>query len=307
MNRMGMHPRAAYTLAASLALVCASVRSLSAQRTDTLRARYLLPIPAAARATTPIREAAREIIRTSPGITYSSPSAFGPDWGDGFVGLGYQQRERYANIKDGFVSAGIGIGNSYRYVGVELDIVSVSTVRSGFFYRDAFSFKIHRSLPGSASVAVGWENATTTHNGLDGGNSMYAVATKVFHRTSSPRAPFSNVSITVGAGNGRFRSERAVAYNGGDTKNYHGDVNYHRGSPNAFGSIGVRVFEPVSLIADWYGQDLALGISLVPFARIPLVITPALSDVTRTAGDGPRFTLGAGLDFRFASLLHPRS
>ncbi len=282
--------------------VCASAGTVTAQHADTLRAKYLLPLPQIARNAS---EVTREIVRTSPGITYSSPSAFGPGWGDGFIGLGYQQRERYAHIQDGFVSGGIGLGNPYKYVGLELDMVSVSTVRSGFFKRDAWSFKFHRMLTSSSSIAAGWENAVTTRNGLDGGNSMYVVATNIFHRTSSPRDPFSSLTVTVGAGNGRFRTEHSVAFNDGATANYSGDVNYHRGKPNGFASAGLRIFEPVSLIADWYGQDLALGVSIVPFMHLPLVVTPAISDVTRSAGDGPRFTLGAGLDFRFASLLHP--
>lgn len=306
MNRMRVSLQIVRTLAALVMVCSTAAASAQTRRGDTLRTRYLLPVPASG-SDGIIRDAAREVIRSSPGITYSSPSAFGPNWGDGFIGLGYQRRERYANIQDGFASAGIGLGNAYQYVGMELDMVSVSTVRSGFLKRDAFSFKIHRMIGQSASVAVGWENAITTHNGLDGGNSMYAVASKVFHRTDSPSAPFSNVTLTLGAGNGRFRSERDVAYNDGAFANYSGDVNYHRGRPNAFSSVAVRVLAPVSVIADWYGQDLALGVSVVPFARIPLVITPAFSDVTRTAGDGPRFTLGAGVEFQFASLFHPGS
>jgi hypothetical protein len=61
----------------------------------------------------------------------------------------------------------------------------------------------------------------------------------------------------------------------------------------------LRVAEPVNLIAEWTGQDLNLGVSIVPFREIPLVITPALADVTNNAGDGARFVLGIGYGFSF--------
>jgi len=61
-------------------------------------------------------------------------------------------------------------------------------------------------------------------------------------------------------------------------------------------SVGVRVLSPLSLIADWTGQDLMLGASIVPFVRLPLFIAPAFADVTGSAGDGARFVLGVGMD-----------
>ena len=58
--------------------------------------------------------------------------------------------------------------------------------------------------------------------------------------------------------------------------------------------MGLRAIDRVSLIADWTGQDLNLGASIVPFRNLPLVITPAVADVTGNAGDGARFILGVG-------------
>lgn len=296
--------RSARTVTAiGIACIAASLVASTAfsQQPDTLRQRYLLALPPHA----PSSTIAREVERAAPSVTTNSPSAWGDNWGDGFIGAGYQQRTRYSTKQDGFVAGGFGLGDAYRYVGLEVDVASVSTVYAGFFRHDAVSFKVHRILPGAAGIAVGWENALTTHNGLDGGNSIYVVGSKVFFRSNSTRAPFSSVTLTLGAGDGRFRSERDVAFNEGDTVGYDGDVKYHRGKTfNPFASVGLRVAEPISVIADWYGQDLAIGVSVVPFARIPLVITPAITDVTRTAGDGARFTLGAGLGFSFASLFN---
>jgi hypothetical protein len=65
-----------------------------------------------------------------------------------------------------------------------------------------------------------------------------------------------------------------------------------------FGNVAVRVAQPVSLIAEWSGQDLGVGVSVAPFKNIPLVITPAVRDIVG-AGDGPRFVLGTGFAFKF--------
>jgi hypothetical protein len=67
---------------------------------------------------------------------------------------------------------------------------------------------------------------------------------------------------------------------------------------NAFGSVGLRIHERASLIADWTGQDLVGAISFVPFRSSPLVISAGMADLTGYAGDGPRFIASAGFGAR---------
>jgi hypothetical protein len=86
-------------------------------------------------------------------------------------------------------------------------------------------------------------------------------------------------------GGGNFRSEDSVL---NDTS-----------TAGVFESVAVRVIEPVNLIAEWSGQDLSMGLSIIPFRRLPLVITPAVSDITGNAGDGVRFVLGIGYGFSY--------
>lgn len=178
---------------------------------------------------------------------------------------------------DGAVMAAFGLGNSDDNIGFEGAITSFSTLRSGFGNHSSFSFKIHRLLPGNFAIAAGWEDAIRT-KGLDGGTSIYGVGSW----------DYKSITISGGLGGGRFRTESNI------------DNGIHR--VNAFGSVGVRVADPVSLIADWAGQDLALAASIVPFVRLPLYIMPGFADVTGSAGDGPRFILGVGLGFRFAQI-----
>jgi len=227
--------------------------------------------------------------RAAPGTSSGSPSAFGPNFDDGFVGLGYQRHVRRGTYSDASVSAGFGLGNAARFVGLEVDAVSGSTWRTGVGSRTSFGFKLHRLLPDGGGIAVGWENALTVGKKGDGGSSKYLVASKVFTRTRSTTSPFSTVTMSLGLGDGRFRFED--------------DVRHDRKHVNVFGSLGARVADPAAVFADWTGQDLTVGLSVVPFTALPFTITPAIADVTRTANNRPRFICGAGLAFKFSSVL----
>ncbi|WP_017719028.1 S-layer homology domain-containing protein [Kamptonema formosum] len=221
---------------------------------------------------------------STPGSSSGSPTAFGASWGRGFLGAGFQERTRYTNDADGSISLGIGLGDAKKTVGVEVTAGVYSLFGDDSFQRGGISFKAHRLLPQNFAVAVGVENAIIWGS-TDAGSSVYGVVSKIFQLRENPREPFSQLTASVGLGGGRFRSEN--------------DINNGEDSVNVFGSVGLRVAEPVSLIADWTGQDLTIGASIVPFRNVPLVITPAVADITDNAGDGARFILGVGYNFTF--------
>ena len=252
-----------------------------AQSVDSIRASYVLPLPAAV-------EVARHSNSISPGSSSGTPTAYGAEFGDIFFGGEFQARTRYTKTLpfrdrvDGSVYGGFGLGNPRSFLGIELVGTSFTTIREGFFRKSSFSFKIHRQLPGNFAVAYGWEDAIHS-TGTDGGSSMYGVLTSDIRFREDYDAPMSAVTLSAGVGNGRFQTEQAF-YAG-----KHG--------VNGFGSMGLHVVRPLSLIADWTGQDLMLGASIVPFRKLPLIITPAFADVTGSAGDGARFVMGAGFDF----------
>ena len=221
---------------------------------------------------------------SAPGSTITSPTAFGAQWQDVFAGVSYQGRTRFTNLSDGAFVVGFGLGDRRESVGLEVAIASVSTIRQGIFKNGSISAKLHRALDDSTGVAVGVENLLPW-GGTDGGTSVYGVATKVFRFADSPDEAFSSLTTTLGLGSGRFRSQA--------------DVTNNTGSVNVFGSAGLRVFRPVSVIADWSGQTLGLGLSIVPFRDVPLSINPAVVDVTNGAGDGARFTMSVGYALKF--------
>ncbi|MBK4729166.1 S-layer homology domain-containing protein [Oxynema sp. CENA135] len=219
----------------------------------------------------------------APGSSSGSPTAFGTNFGRAFVATGFQGRTRYTDEVDGTVSAGFGLGNSRENIGVEVTVSVLSLLGDDAGERGSVSFKVHRLLPNGFAIAGGVENAIVWGS-TDAGTSGYGVVSKLFRLKESPAEPFSSITMSVGVGGGRFRSED--------------DFRNDEGSVNVFGSVGVRVLRPMSLIADWTGQDLTLGASFVPFRSIPLVITPAVTDITGNAGDGARFILGVGYGYQ---------
>lgn len=221
----------------------------------------------------------------SPALSIYIPVGYGADRNTIFLSGSYQKEVRDVREDDegsvGTGGIGIGLGNADKAVGVELSYAFETNDNP--FGQGGFSGKLHRRFGQDLSAAIGW-NGFLNIGRNDFEQSKYGVITKVFRTQDSLKKPFSRVAFTVGVGDGQYRSNGAVKA---------GDNNV-----NVFGNMAVRVVRPVSLIAEWTGQDLGLGLSIAPFKNIPFVITPAVRDLVG-AGDAPRFVLGAGTAIRF--------
>ncbi len=218
----------------------------------------------------------------SPALSIYIPVGYGADNNTVFLSGSYQESVREDEGSVGAGGIGIGIGDATEAVGLELSY-ALETAEEEDFGEGGFNAKLHRRFGRDASIALGW-NGFVNIGRNDFEHSKYGVITKVFRTQESLDQFFSRVAVTVGVGDGQFRSNGAVAV---------GDNNI-----NVFGNVAVRVVRPVSFIAEWTGQDLALGLSIAPFKNIPFVITPAVRDLAG-AGDEARFVLGAGTAFRF--------
>jgi hypothetical protein len=143
------------------------------------------------------------------------------------------------------------------------------------------------------AIAGGYENAITfgqsaptTPNGLNGGRTGYGVASLILNPDPN-QGFFSNTTLSVGAGAGRFRTV--------------GDIRRGVDTINIFGSLGTKLSSNFSLVADWNGQDLGVGLPI----SIPLgggssfQITPALVDLVNPETGGSRFVVSGGLGFNF--------
>ncbi len=223
----------------------------------------------------------RQIYLSSPAVSGGSPSPFGAYWGTIYTALSYQAETRNNGNDDGAVAFGFGLGDP-RYVGLDTTVTSLSTIDSGFFDRVGVSFKLHRAFKGDFGIAAGIENLILSEDS-DSTSSGYGVVGKVFKLKPSTRHSFSRLNLSLGVGGGRFR-----AFD-----------NLDEDTLGVFGSVGLRVFEPVSVFADWTGQDLNAGLSLVPIRNFPLVITPVFQDLTKEANDEVRFSISVGASYSF--------
>ena len=233
---------------------------------------------------------------SSPSMSIYIPVGYGADNNTGFVAADYQERTRFGNNDDGEMVFGVGLGDAKKSVGVVLSytLASVSNRYNSDFGIGGFNVKIHRQIKDDLAVAVGMNgflNIGSYPDPLpanDFKNSLYGTVTKVIRTNENINKPFSRIAVTAGVGNGQFRTEDSIS---NDKDNF-----------NVFGNVVARVHPRASLIAEWTGQDLAVGASIAPFKNIPLVITPAVRDITgpgRGASDGARFVLGAGFGFKF--------
>jgi hypothetical protein len=175
-------------------------------------------------------------------------------------------------------------------VGVEVSVFSFSTVREGFGQNGALGLKLHRVLPGNTAIAIGGENLAGWGS-LDAPKTYYGVVSKVWRLREVEGDPFGTLTTNLGIGDGRF------------SPNFDSLTSTSQlGSIGVFGSVGLRVHEKVSLIGDWGGQDLNLGVSVLPLRWVPLVITPVWADVLGRNGHRSAFLLGVALGFKFTQV-----
>ncbi len=218
-----------------------------------------------------------------PSIAIATPTAYGRSWGEVGIGVGLQARTRFTEQPDGAIGVSFGIGNEQTAVALDTSISILDVV--GNPGRDgSVSFKVHRRLPRNFAVALGFKNAITWGD-TDGGSSVYGVVSRQFDLRSNRDAPMSRLYLSAGVGGGQYRSESSIVRQSSST--------------GVFGSVAVQALPFMNAIAEWTGQDLNVGLSIIPFAGVPLVITPAVADLTGQAGDGRRFILGVGYAFSF--------
>jgi len=222
---------------------------------------------------------------SAPALSTITPIAFGASAGQIVVGVEIQTRTRYTNSADGGIGMALGLGDPARLgldLGVAvLDLLPNRSGRDGPAQRGSFNLKVHHTFPAGAAVAAGAENVLRW-GGSDVPASIYVVAS-----ARSPAVHGDSISGrfygSVGVGTGRFQSEQAVIRD--------------RHTVGVFGSLALSVVKSSRLFAEWTGEDLGLGASVVPARDVPAVISVGLMDVTGNAGDGARWIFSLTYSF----------
>jgi hypothetical protein len=231
--------------------------------------------------------------RGAPGTSTGSPVSFGANWGDVYAGAGLEAPIRYSGASDGTLAVGMGFLNAMDVVGIDVSLTALSTVRSGLTNRMGLNVKVHKIFAENWGVAVGVSSIYLNNKPTDGNASVYGVVSKVFGLENSWVSGFKALTLSLGAGNEGFRLEK--------------DIRNNNQTIGVFGSAALKMTDQFAVIVDWPGQDLDVGVSIVPFRDFPLIITPAIVDLTGSAGTynygtkntRPRFSLGVGTYFRF--------
>jgi len=260
---------------------------VSAQTRQELQARLALPALPTVQPPAPPAPPPVHTYSIFPGITLISPNAFAADGWTVWAGLAYQSRTRFTNEDDGAVYVGVGLGDARKYVGLSITAASLSTVRHGWFDRVGVGAQLSRMLGANSAIGIGAQNFAMRHRDEsdDKKVSLYGVGTHVFAFRDNPNDSFAFLTATLGVGNGHFRQQA--------------DVFEDNNTAAVFAALSLSVVRELALVADWTGQDLALGVSLAPFPTFPLVISPAAFDITQSAGNGTRFGVAASIGYRF--------
>ena len=221
--------------------------------------------------------------RPVPSSSFLTPTAYGADWGDAFVGVSGVTAGDTRNRADGSASVGFGLGNAAESVGLEVTTGIISL--EGFGEDGSVGFKLHRVFPdaNNFAVAVGWSNPITWGAANQDQDTFYGVATGQFNLREGAANPMP-LTTSLGVGTGAFRSTGAIA----------ADTN----APNVFGSVGLRLIPEVSVITSWTGSGLGLAASAAPL-DVPLIFTAGVSDITDNTAEGTRFHGSMGYSFSF--------
>ncbi|WP_414527887.1 hypothetical protein [Nodularia chucula] len=228
-------------------------------------------------------------LKSSPGSSAGSPSAYGASAGQAYIGGGlYFPFDKSKDRNDGSMSVGFGLGNPFDSVGMEvnIDITSVGG-GPGFDFGDsgAVGFKLHRYLGGATIAAIGWSNPIKWGDVNLAENTMYGVITRVFFL--QPDNPDNSLPLTVsvGLGNGDFRSKGAIVAN--------------ENPLNLFASLGWTILPQFSLISSWTGNTFNVGGSFIPFRSQPLIFNVVIADITENLDTGSGLSISGGYSFEF--------
>ncbi len=221
----------------------------------------------------------------SPGSSLGSPSAFGARWGTAFAGISYASQPDNVDKADGSSVIGMGFGDPVESLGLEVN-VGIISLANAFADSGAVGFKVHKVIPeaGNLGLAVGWSNALRWGDAEKAKDTIYGVATQQFRLR--PQADNElPLTISMGIGTGGFRSKGAIAA--------------RDNAANVFASAGLKVIPELSLISNWTGNQLNLGVSTAPVRQLPMVFSLGVSDVTNNTSGGPRFLFNVGYSVKF--------
>jgi hypothetical protein len=255
-----------------LALAALPLAAGAAEPVDSERLRRELLIP-------PVRIGAEY---SAPSLQPGVPSAFIANWGDYFIGVSGANRQ--SDNLDGSINMGVGLGDAYKAVALELDL-NIASIKD-FGANGTFDAKLARVLVNRSNfrlaASVGVVNIAEWGDAPKADTNPYGVATLAWPlRPNDPKFK-QTLQISVGGGGETFA--------------------YREEDGGIFGSIGIELLPNLGISGGWSGRGANAGISLVPFKRTPLTINLVAADIFDQTSNGPIGVLSIswGSNFRTA-------
>ncbi len=232
--------------------------------------------------TKPPQELKTEIYPNPSGKGLMTPTGWGSSrsFAFGFIGATFPQV--YTNKPDMVAAAGIGVGNSYKSVGV-VGIFNILNVSEASTYSG--SVIISRHIGRGTSMSIGGLNLLASSRS-DADASYYIAISHASQTIKSKTPGYSAFSYTIGAGSGRFYDK---SYKDSLTgKGEHGTA--------VFANLSFELAKGLNIIAEWSGLNLGFAIGFRPSFKFP-ALNIGVADLTRNSGDKPRLVLSLGHAF----------
>lgn len=212
-----------------------------------------------------------------PGLNAGTPTGFGLETGDVFVGLFGSTAGRLRDTVDGSISVGTGLGNASDFVAVE-GVFNINSIRN-FGSNGSFDLKVHRlvyeDFENQVGVAVGWTNFANYGTNAGGTpSSVYGVAT--LSRLTNPESldDPKPLIISAGVGGGTYRNSN------------------NNNGVGVFGSVGYLIDPQFGVSTAYSGQGLNFAVGFLPDRTLPLNISLTYADVTNSSTAGSQLILG---------------
>lgn len=227
---------------------------------------------------------------TVPPLGTSAQSGFGADWGSFFLGTSFVNHTPNTTVADGALFAGFGVGDARKNVGLEPTLIVQNL--DPFAQDLKASIKLHRMLSETFGISLGYEGIRL-RGASDTPGSPFAAVTKIIRRSENDWDFLSVIGLHGGIGGGRFRLQEKGFPTGPDY--------------SVFGSIGLRLWAPISVAAAWSGHDIDFAIPLAPFRSFRLTVVPSVTDIAGIAGRSTTFAFTVVYSESFFSDTFPLS
>lgn len=204
-----------------------------------------------------------------------TPTGFGGYGAYVFGGLGATYPQVYTHIADGIGSAGFCLGDPSRLINFAA-AVNVGKLRD--FNDFSYNFILSRKLGAGTSLSAGalqlFANAGVSDSPIA---TFYFAVSHSVQSLPSAYGPWSRLTYTVGAGNGRFWQKSPDDAKAG--KGTHGT--------GIFGSVSYEVFKRVNLNAEWSGVNLGFSAGVRPLKNSPLSFGLGVTNLTSYSASKP--------------------